>query len=86
MRPEDILRFLRTRPFEPFRIHMSDGTTYDVAHAELALVERSVVIVGVPGSKGPGRAAGTFGLLRAGAYHSGGETQRCGREVVEWSR
>ena len=53
MRPEDILRFLRTRPFEPFRIHMSDGTTYDIAHPDLALVERSVVIVGVPGPKGP---------------------------------
>ncbi len=53
MRPEDILRFLRARPFEPFRIYMSDGKTYDVAHPELALVERSVVIVGVPGPMGP---------------------------------
>jgi hypothetical protein len=32
---------------------MSDGTTFDVAHPELALVERSVVIVGVPGPMGP---------------------------------
>ena len=53
MSSEDILRFLRARPFEPFRIYMSDGNTYDVAHPELAMVERSVVIVGVPGPMGP---------------------------------
>jgi hypothetical protein len=53
MRPEDILRFLRARPFEPFRIHMSDGTTFEIAHPELAIVERSTVLVGVPGPQGP---------------------------------
>ena len=53
MRPEDILAFLRARPFEPFRIHMSDGSTFDIGHPELALVERSKVIVGVPGPRGP---------------------------------
>ncbi len=53
MRPEDILEFLRAKPFEPFRIHMSDGSAFDIRHPELALVERSKVIVGVPGPKGP---------------------------------
>ncbi len=53
MRPEDILRFLRARPFEPFRIHMSDGSTFEVMHPELAIVERSTVLVGVPGPLGP---------------------------------
>jgi len=53
MRPEDILQFLRARPFEPFRIYMSDGSTFDIKHPELALVERSTVLVGVPGPKGP---------------------------------
>lgn len=53
MRPEDILRFLRARPFEPFRIYMSDGSTFDIKHPELALVERSTVLVGVPGPQGP---------------------------------
>ncbi len=53
MRPEDILRFLRARPFEPFRIQMSDGSTFDVAHPELTIDERSTVLVGVPGPLGP---------------------------------
>ncbi len=53
MRPEDILTFLRARPFEPFRIHLSDGSEFEIRHPELAIVERSKVIVGVPGPLGP---------------------------------
>jgi hypothetical protein len=53
MRPEDILQFLRARPFEPFRIYISDGSTFDIKHPELAIVERSTVLVGVPGPQGP---------------------------------
>ena len=53
MRPEDILRFLRARPFEAFRIYMSDGSTFDIMHPELAIVERSTVLVGLPGPQGP---------------------------------
>lgn len=53
MRPEDILTFLRARPFEAFRIHMSDGSSFDISHPELAIVERSKIIVGVPGPEGP---------------------------------
>ena len=53
MRPEDILRLLRTRPFEPFRLFLSDGASYEVRHPELALVGRSTVVVGLPGAQGP---------------------------------
>lgn len=53
MRAEDILTFLRATPFEPFRIHLSDGTSFEIRHPELAIVERSKVIVGVPGPRGP---------------------------------
>ena len=53
MRPEDILAFLRARPFEPFRIHLSDGSAFEIHHPELAIVERSKIIVGVPGPQGP---------------------------------
>ncbi len=52
MRPEDILRLLRAKPFEPFRISLSDGTEYEVRHPELAIVGRSTVVVGVPGPEG----------------------------------
>lgn len=52
MRPEDILKLLRKRPFDPFRIHLSDGSAFDVRHPELAIVERSTVVIGVPGPEG----------------------------------
>ena len=34
-------------PFRPFRIHLSDGTHYDVTHRDMALVEKSTVDVGL---------------------------------------
>ena len=48
MRPEDIREFLQRRPFQPFRLTLTDGRTYEVRHPELAMVGRSTVIVGLP--------------------------------------
>jgi hypothetical protein len=48
MRPDDILSFVRTQPFQPFRLTLSDGRTYDVSHPELAMVGRSTVTIGIP--------------------------------------
>ncbi len=47
MRPEDVREFLRRRPFQPFRLTLTDGRTYDVMHPELAIVGRSWVEVGL---------------------------------------
>jgi hypothetical protein len=47
MRPQDLLDMLRTRPFRPFRIHMTDGRTYDVVHPEAVFVLKSRAIVGL---------------------------------------
>jgi hypothetical protein len=47
MRPEDLLALLRTRPFEPFRIHMTDGRYYDVVHPEAVFVLRNRAIIGL---------------------------------------
>ena len=38
MPPEDLRKKLQTRPFRPFRIHLSDGAEYDVMHPELLLL------------------------------------------------
>ncbi len=54
-RAEDLIGFLRARPFEPFRIHRSDGAAFEIRHPELALVEQNKTIVGVPGARGPER-------------------------------
>lgn len=53
MRPEDILELLRAQPFEPFRLYVSDGVSYDIRHPDMAIVQRSKVVVGVPGPAGP---------------------------------
>jgi hypothetical protein len=48
MRPEDVLEVLRRRPFRPFRIHVSDGTTYEVQHPDWIWVGRSAAMVFIP--------------------------------------
>ena len=48
MRPEDLLNFRRKQPFQPFRITLTDGTSYEVRHPELVMVGRSSVAIGLP--------------------------------------
>ncbi len=48
MRSEDIREFVRRQPFEPFRITLTDGRTFDVVHPDLAMVGRGSVAVGLP--------------------------------------
>jgi hypothetical protein len=45
MRQEDLLAELQRAPFQAFRIHMSDGTAYDVRHTELLMVGRSRAVI-----------------------------------------
>ena len=47
MQTADILEFVRQRPFQPFRITLTDGRTYEVHHPELAMVGRSTVSIGL---------------------------------------
>ena len=53
MRPDDLLEFTRKTPFEPFRITLTDGRTFDVLHPEMAMVGRSSMTIGVPGTGDP---------------------------------
>ena len=53
MPPDDVLELLRAAPFEPFRIHLSDGTAFEIQHPDMAIVQRSKVTVAVPGPEGP---------------------------------
>lgn len=46
MRPEDLLELVRKRPFEPFRIHVTDGKAYDIRHPDGIIVLRSRAVVG----------------------------------------
>jgi hypothetical protein len=47
MRAEELTELLRTRPFVPLRIHMTDGHTYEIYHPDLVLVLRQRVDIGV---------------------------------------
>jgi hypothetical protein len=47
MRPEELLQLIRKRPFVPLRLHMTDGTAYEIRHPEQVLVLRSRVDIGM---------------------------------------
>ena len=47
MRPEEIQRHVAKRPFEPFRVSLSDGSSIVVEHPELILVTRTSVTIAV---------------------------------------
>ena len=51
IRIQDVRERLDRRPFEPFRICLTDGRTYDVTHPELCLLGRTTVHVAVPDPK-----------------------------------
>ena len=48
MRADDLLSAIRKRPFDQFRIQISDGTTYDVRHPELIMVGLGAALIGIP--------------------------------------
>ena len=53
MAPQDIIVELRKQPFQPLCIHLTDGTTYEIRHPELAMVFQSKMIVAIPGPEQP---------------------------------
>jgi hypothetical protein len=47
MQFDDVEKKLRQRPFRAFRLHLTDGTAYDVRHPELMLLGRRMLVVGL---------------------------------------
>jgi hypothetical protein len=43
---------LMRRPFQPFRIVMSSGKTYDIRHPEMAFLTRTDILVGIDDTEG----------------------------------
>lgn len=58
MRAQDILEYAAARSFQPFRLHVSDGSTHDVRHPDLVLVELNITLLGVPSATNPELADG----------------------------
>ena len=48
MRPDHIREHLRATPFRPIRVFLSDGSSYEVRHPEMAIVARRQVIIALP--------------------------------------
>jgi hypothetical protein len=49
MRPDILLGKVRQRPFEPFRLFVSDGAAYDIRHPEMVLTGQNAAVIGLPG-------------------------------------
>lgn len=47
MPPEQLLQALRQRPFVPFRIHLTDGTVYEIRHPEMVLPGLRAAVIGL---------------------------------------
>lgn len=45
MRPAQVRDHLKTEPFRPIRVHISDGSAYDIRHPEMAYVTATQVMI-----------------------------------------
>jgi hypothetical protein len=47
MAPDELINALHRRPFVPFRVTLTVGSTYDVRHPELCMVGRRSAVIGL---------------------------------------
>jgi hypothetical protein len=52
MSPQELRDTLQQKPFEPFRLVLTDGGTYDVHHPDLLWVGQTAAYVGLTGQPG----------------------------------
>jgi hypothetical protein len=48
MHPEEVIAARRRQPFVPFRLHVADGSSYEIRHPELLWVSPRAAYVGIP--------------------------------------
>jgi len=60
MTPEELYHKLHKRPFEPFRIYLTDGRVFDIRYPELNMVGVTYMIIGVPEPNDPDPVADHF--------------------------
>jgi hypothetical protein len=53
MAPEELASALRRQPFMPFRITLTEGSTYDVRHPELCMAGRRSAVIGLSKDEDP---------------------------------
>jgi hypothetical protein len=47
MKAEDLIELLEERPFQPLRLRLSDGRSYEIRHPEMAIVTPNIVAIGL---------------------------------------
>jgi hypothetical protein len=52
MAPEEIRDTLRHQPFEPFRLVMTDGGSYEIHHPDLLMIGQRTAVIGLVGDAG----------------------------------
>jgi hypothetical protein len=55
MDPVELYNMVHKRPFEPFRVYVSDGRVYEIIHPEINMVGVRWILIGVlePGDTDP---------------------------------
>jgi hypothetical protein len=48
MQAEELYRLLQPRPFQPVRVHLHNGQTYDIRFRELVIVGVNYLDIGIP--------------------------------------
>lgn len=66
MRLEDIRALTRATPFRPFRVHLTNGETYDIRHPDMIVASLGAAHIAVPG---PGDAAAADRVLIVSLVH-----------------
>ena len=50
---EELRQLLRQRPFQPFRVHVTDGRVFDVQYPDMTLVGETFLVIGYPEANVP---------------------------------
>lgn len=48
MKADELRAIMYRKPFQPFRIRLKDGRTFDIHYPRLNLVGESVILIGTP--------------------------------------
>jgi hypothetical protein len=64
MDPEQLYKLIKRQPFEPIKLHISDGSAYAVMHPDQLMIDRRTVYVGIQGRRtGPFQQVAVVSLI-----------------------
>ncbi len=55
MAPEELANAIRRQPFVPFRITLTEGSSYEIRHPELCMAGRRSAVIGITAPDDPDR-------------------------------